>query len=172
MLDLWLAKDNRFLNPKSSYERILLAPPCRLITTLFYIQPTILFQWPTGLSLSHNMYLSNFHLAFASFSLSLTGCIPLSHIYLVHLHSHLFHPLFAPSSRGISFLSLAVSRSRSSCCLTFIVAPLLYAPLLFTNILSLTLTFPLLFQSFSAIILSTSFWKVNNDEGKGVNNGW
>ena len=31
MLDLWLAKDNRFLNPKSSYERILLAPPCRLI---------------------------------------------------------------------------------------------------------------------------------------------
>ena len=22
MLDLWLAKDNRFLNPKSSYERI------------------------------------------------------------------------------------------------------------------------------------------------------
>ena len=30
-LDLWLAKDNRFLNPKSSYERILTAPPCRLI---------------------------------------------------------------------------------------------------------------------------------------------
>ena len=29
-LDLWLAKDNRFLNPKSSYERILTAPPCRL----------------------------------------------------------------------------------------------------------------------------------------------
>ena len=29
--DLWLAKDNRFLNPKSSYERILTAPPCRLI---------------------------------------------------------------------------------------------------------------------------------------------
>ena len=34
MLDLWLAKDNRFLNPKSSYERILLAPPCRLISLL------------------------------------------------------------------------------------------------------------------------------------------
>ena len=31
-LDLWLAKDNRFLNPKSSYGRILTAPPCRLIT--------------------------------------------------------------------------------------------------------------------------------------------
>ena len=30
-LDLWLAKDNRFLNPKISYERILMAPPCRLI---------------------------------------------------------------------------------------------------------------------------------------------
>ena len=29
--DLWLAKDNRFLNPKISYERILMAPPCRLI---------------------------------------------------------------------------------------------------------------------------------------------
>ena len=24
-LDLWLAKDNRFLNPKSSYKRILMA---------------------------------------------------------------------------------------------------------------------------------------------------
>ena len=30
--DLWLAKDNRFLNPKISYERILMAPPCRLIS--------------------------------------------------------------------------------------------------------------------------------------------
>ena len=30
-LDLWLAKDNRFLNPKSSYKRILMAPPCRHI---------------------------------------------------------------------------------------------------------------------------------------------
>ena len=29
-LDLWFAKDNRFLNPKSSYKRILMAPPCRL----------------------------------------------------------------------------------------------------------------------------------------------
>ena len=27
-LDLWFAKDNRFLNPKSSYKRILMAPPC------------------------------------------------------------------------------------------------------------------------------------------------
>ena len=33
-LDLWLAKDNRFLNPKSSYKRILMAPPCRLIVRL------------------------------------------------------------------------------------------------------------------------------------------
>merc|ERR1712151_1485016 len=30
-LDLWFAGDNRFLNPESSYGRILLAPPCRLI---------------------------------------------------------------------------------------------------------------------------------------------
>lgn len=30
-LDLWLAKDNRFLNPKSSYGRILMAPSCRFI---------------------------------------------------------------------------------------------------------------------------------------------
>ena len=29
-LDLWLVKDNRFLNPKSSYERILTAPPCHV----------------------------------------------------------------------------------------------------------------------------------------------
>ena len=33
-IDLWLAKDNRFLNPKSSYGRILTAPPCRLISLL------------------------------------------------------------------------------------------------------------------------------------------
>ena len=31
---MWLAKDNRLLNPKSSYERILTAPPCRLISCL------------------------------------------------------------------------------------------------------------------------------------------
>ena len=35
-LDLWLVKDNRFLNPKSSYERILTAPPCRLTLLSFY----------------------------------------------------------------------------------------------------------------------------------------
>ena len=39
MLDLWLAKDNRFLNPKSSYERILLAPPCRLIKEFQNVMP-------------------------------------------------------------------------------------------------------------------------------------
>ncbi len=37
-LDLWLAKDNRFLNPKSSYERILMAPPCRLILNLYSLE--------------------------------------------------------------------------------------------------------------------------------------
>ena len=35
--DLWLAKDNRFLNPKISYERILMAPPCRLISFPFLL---------------------------------------------------------------------------------------------------------------------------------------
>ena len=37
---MWLAKDNRLLNPKSSYERILTAPPCRLI--FFFWRCTIL----------------------------------------------------------------------------------------------------------------------------------
>ena len=42
--DLWLAKDNRFLNPKSSYERILLAPPCRLINGIVTFSfPHLLF---------------------------------------------------------------------------------------------------------------------------------
>ena len=31
------AKDNRFLNPKISYERILMAPPCRLISFPFLL---------------------------------------------------------------------------------------------------------------------------------------
>ena len=30
-LDLWFAKDNRFLNPKSSHKMILMGPLCRLI---------------------------------------------------------------------------------------------------------------------------------------------
>ena len=43
-LDLWLAKDNRFLNPKSSYKRILMAPPCRLIQNqLLTLVPV--FDW-------------------------------------------------------------------------------------------------------------------------------
>ena len=46
-LELWLAKDNRFLNPKSSYGRILTAPPCRLT-----IQPEI--EWKTN-------WLKHFH---------------------------------------------------------------------------------------------------------------
>ena len=33
-LDLWLAKDNRFLNLKSSYKRIMMAPPCRFINAM------------------------------------------------------------------------------------------------------------------------------------------
>ena len=36
-LDLWFAKDNRFLNPKSSYKRILMAPPCRLIHSFSFL---------------------------------------------------------------------------------------------------------------------------------------
>ena len=37
-LDLWLAKDNRFLNPKSSYKRILMAPSCRFIPLLVSVR--------------------------------------------------------------------------------------------------------------------------------------
>ena len=44
-LDLWLAKDNRFLNPKSSYERILTAPPCRLIHDHSSVLTLSLFFW-------------------------------------------------------------------------------------------------------------------------------
>ena len=29
--DMWLAKDNRFLNPMSTYERNLMAPTCLII---------------------------------------------------------------------------------------------------------------------------------------------
>jgi hypothetical protein len=48
-LDLWLAKDNRFLNPKSSYKRILMAPPCRLIQNEFLDhQPTVRWQTMTS----------------------------------------------------------------------------------------------------------------------------
>ena len=50
MLDLWLAKDNRFLNPKSSYERILLAPPCRLINVVFLLASV--FFSSMGISIS------------------------------------------------------------------------------------------------------------------------
>ena len=39
-LDLWLAKDNRFLNSKSSYGRILTAPPCRLIRLFVTFLPS------------------------------------------------------------------------------------------------------------------------------------
>ena len=35
--DLWLTKDNRLLNPKSSYERILMAPTCRLIARFHFL---------------------------------------------------------------------------------------------------------------------------------------
>ena len=46
-LDLWLAKDNRFLNPKSSYKRILMAPPCRLIQKKSQKKPTWSAMWIT-----------------------------------------------------------------------------------------------------------------------------
>ena len=38
--DMWLAKDNRFLNPMSTYERNLMAPTCLIIN--FYSNPHIL----------------------------------------------------------------------------------------------------------------------------------
>ena len=44
-LDLWLAKDNRFLNPKSSYKRILMAPPCRLIQNQLTTIVVPVFDW-------------------------------------------------------------------------------------------------------------------------------
>ena len=37
LIDLWLTKDNRLLNPKSSYERILMAPTCRLIARFLFL---------------------------------------------------------------------------------------------------------------------------------------
>jgi len=37
---MWLAKDNRFLNPMSTYERNLMAPTCLIIN--FYSNPHIL----------------------------------------------------------------------------------------------------------------------------------
>ena len=37
LIDLWLTKDNRLLNPKSSYERILMAPTCRLIARFHFL---------------------------------------------------------------------------------------------------------------------------------------
>ena len=43
-LDLWLAKDNRFLNPKSSYQRILTAPPFRLIRVWCLVWITLVFS--------------------------------------------------------------------------------------------------------------------------------
>ena len=56
--DLWLAKDNRFLNPKISYERILMAPPCRLISLFLLliradgaINPSWKRSWLTNSSL-------------------------------------------------------------------------------------------------------------------------
>jgi hypothetical protein len=51
-LDLWLAKDNRFLNPKSSYGRIMMAHPCRLtVSFLVSLVPSI-----SSLSLGHRRW--------------------------------------------------------------------------------------------------------------------
>jgi len=58
--DLWLAKDNRFLNPKISYERILMAPPCRLIN-----ERKIRAAWPSELGSWHSI------LGYRRFSLKL-----------------------------------------------------------------------------------------------------
>jgi hypothetical protein len=52
-LDLWLAKDNRFLNPKSSYKRILMAPPCRLILKWEPADHGALCHHPFGSGLDH-----------------------------------------------------------------------------------------------------------------------
>jgi hypothetical protein len=41
--DMWLAKDNRFLNPMSTYERNLMAPTCLIINN-YYGATDILFQ--------------------------------------------------------------------------------------------------------------------------------
>ena len=53
-LDLWLAKDNRFLNPKSSYKRILMAPPCRLIQNQLAVTTAPVFDWQLILGVLRN----------------------------------------------------------------------------------------------------------------------
>ena len=62
-LDCWLAKDNRFLNSKSSYERILTVPQCRfiLITRAYFSGVTILISLPTGTKIFNwlSTYLGN-----------------------------------------------------------------------------------------------------------------
>ena len=58
--DMWLAKDNRFLNPMSTYERNLMAPTCLIIN--FYL----LIIWH-GI---HASLVYNFHLHNSSFSMS------------------------------------------------------------------------------------------------------
>ena len=76
--DLWLAKDNRLLNPKSSYERILMAPTCRLINH----QST--GSLSPSLSLSHSL-LSPVYYLFFSFLFSL---FPLLHsLTSIHISS-------------------------------------------------------------------------------------
>ena len=49
--DMWLAKDNRFLNPMSTYERNLMAPTCLIINFLSLL--------PCFYDLERNSYLSN-----------------------------------------------------------------------------------------------------------------
>ena len=70
LIDLWLAKDNRLLNPKSSYERILMAPTCRLIARAsrrFHHPFQLLVLVPVCLSLSSLGFLFDRH-DFPSFS--------------------------------------------------------------------------------------------------------
>ena len=71
-LDLWLAKDNRFLNPKSSYKRILMAPPCRLIQNQLTTIVVPVFDWQLILmesrpwSPGESTFVGNFHMKFHS----------------------------------------------------------------------------------------------------------
>ena len=73
--DMWLAKDNRFLNPMSTYERNLMAPTCLIINN-YYGATDILFQ--TLLTLQPGPYfLSLFIFWLLVFSSSICSLFPL-----------------------------------------------------------------------------------------------
>ena len=61
--DMWLAKDNRFLNPMSTYERNLMAPTCLIINN-YYL--TVLagdqtIRCPALWFTSFNLFCFSFH---------------------------------------------------------------------------------------------------------------